>query len=163
VHDARPTIADLRELIRRPGPNNDLIELTAKQPRLAELTATCSRARSGRSTAPSRWSSTRAATPRPHRLAHEVRPGRAYYDANGHYARVMPVFSPTQLDRVQNKLAASRRSSASPGSSAAAPNLPRRRHAAAARRLSPWPFRGCDHSGPPSRPARLMRGSSTSA
>ena len=39
VHDARPTIADLRELIRTPGPNNDLIELTAKQPRLAELTA----------------------------------------------------------------------------------------------------------------------------
>ena len=40
VADARPTIKDLSELIRSPGPNNDLIDLTAKQPRLAELTAT---------------------------------------------------------------------------------------------------------------------------
>ena len=62
VADLRPTIADLRDLIRLPGADNDLTELTAAQPRLAELTARCSRARSGRSTARSRWSRTPAST-----------------------------------------------------------------------------------------------------
>ena len=38
VHDARPTIQDLNTIVRAPGPNNDLIDLTAKQPQLADLT-----------------------------------------------------------------------------------------------------------------------------
>ena len=38
VHEARPTVASLNKLIRQPGANNDLIELTAKQPELADLT-----------------------------------------------------------------------------------------------------------------------------
>ena len=40
VNEAGPTMADLRRLIRAPGANNDLIDLTAKQPRLAQLTST---------------------------------------------------------------------------------------------------------------------------
>ena len=38
VADAEPTVRDLRVLIRQPGPDNDLIDLTAKMPRLEQLT-----------------------------------------------------------------------------------------------------------------------------
>jgi phospholipid/cholesterol/gamma-HCH transport system substrate-binding protein len=79
VTDLRPTIADLRDLIRTPGQNNDLIELTAKQPRLARLTASVF-PRAIRDLAG--WFTKFGQVPAP-------------YDANGHYARVMPVFSPT--------------------------------------------------------------------
>jgi phospholipid/cholesterol/gamma-HCH transport system substrate-binding protein len=93
VHDARPTIEDLRTLIRKPGKNNDLIELTAKQPRLAELTATV--------------------FPRTIRTLNRAQPvieyarqygpdlaayltkfgqGASNYDANGHFARIQPLF-----------------------------------------------------------------------
>ena len=94
--EARPTIADLRTLIRSAGPDNDLIELTAKQPRLAQLTASRLPARrSGRSTRPSRCSSTSAAT-RPTSPPGSPNFGQvaANYDANGHYARVQPMFLP---------------------------------------------------------------------
>jgi phospholipid/cholesterol/gamma-HCH transport system substrate-binding protein len=95
---AKPTVADLRTLIRRPGSNNDLIELLSLQPRLAKLTST--------------------AFPRAIRTLDRAQPvidyGRAYtpdlaawltkfgtvaaaYDANGHYARIMPMFAPTNL------------------------------------------------------------------
>ncbi|HEY6780831.1 MAG TPA: hypothetical protein VI111_07755, partial [Thermoleophilaceae bacterium] len=99
VKDARPTVADLRTLIRRPGANNDLIELVSDQPRLAKLSST--------------------AFPRAIRTLDRSQPvidyGRGYtpdlagwltkfgtdaanYDANGHYARVFPMFNPTTFD-----------------------------------------------------------------
>ena len=98
VHDARPTIHDLRLLIRRPGPGNDLIELARKSPRLASLTDT--------------------AFPRTVRALRKLQPvieyARPYapdltgwftkfaesanvYDANGHYARIQPIFNAFQL------------------------------------------------------------------
>jgi phospholipid/cholesterol/gamma-HCH transport system substrate-binding protein len=99
VRDATPTVADLSDLIRRPGSDNDLTELLALQPHLAHLTS--------------------LAFPRAIRTLDRAQPvveyARGYtpdlaawftkfaevagsYDANGHYARVMPVFSPTQLN-----------------------------------------------------------------
>ena len=100
MHDARPTVADLRDLIRRPGPNNDLIELTAKQPRLAELTASVFPRAIRRSTAPTRSSRTRRPyIPDLSGWLTKFGQVAAYYDANGHYARVQPVFGPTRLDR----------------------------------------------------------------
>lgn len=39
VREGRPTVRDLRDLIRSPGEDNDLIELTAKLPRLQSLTS----------------------------------------------------------------------------------------------------------------------------
>jgi phospholipid/cholesterol/gamma-HCH transport system substrate-binding protein len=96
VSDARPTVADLRTLIRRPGASNDLVDLLSQQPRLATLSST--------------------AFPRAIRTLDRAQPvidyGRAYtpdlagwltkfgtvaanYDANGHYARVFPMFNPT--------------------------------------------------------------------
>jgi phospholipid/cholesterol/gamma-HCH transport system substrate-binding protein len=95
---AEPTVADLRTLIRRPGPSNDLIDLLSVQPRLAKLTS--------------------SAFPRAIRTLDRAEPvvdyGRGYtpdlaawftkfgtvaaaYDANGHYARIMPMFAPTNL------------------------------------------------------------------
>ncbi|HMJ96230.1 MAG TPA: MlaD family protein, partial [Thermoleophilaceae bacterium] len=105
VHDARPTVADLRDLIRSPGPNNDLIELTAKQPRLAELTASVfPRAIQAFDRSDPVISYARNYTPDLAAWITKFGQVAAYYDANGHYARVMPVFSPTKFDRDNYKL-----------------------------------------------------------
>jgi phospholipid/cholesterol/gamma-HCH transport system substrate-binding protein len=96
VTDLRPTIADLRDLIRTPGQNNDLIELTAKQPRLARLTASVF-PRAIRALDRSQPVIEYARLYTPDLAGWFTKFGQvpAYYDANGHYARVMPVFSPT--------------------------------------------------------------------
>ena len=105
VHDARPTVADLRDLIRSPGPNNDLIELTEKQPRLAELTASVfPRAIRTLDRSDPVISYARPYIPDLSGWLTEFGQVAAYYDANGHYARVQPVFGPTSLDRVQYTL-----------------------------------------------------------
>jgi phospholipid/cholesterol/gamma-HCH transport system substrate-binding protein len=97
VHDARPTIADLRALIRQPGPDNDLIELTAQQPRLAELTAAVfPRAVRALDRAQPVVSYARLYTPDLAAWFTKFGQVAGYYDANGHYARVMPVFSPAR-------------------------------------------------------------------
>jgi phospholipid/cholesterol/gamma-HCH transport system substrate-binding protein len=97
VADARPTIADLRALIREPGANNDLIELTAKQPRLAELTASVfPRAIRALDRAQPVVSYARLYTPDLAGWFTKFGQVAGYYDANGHYARVMPVFSPAR-------------------------------------------------------------------
>jgi phospholipid/cholesterol/gamma-HCH transport system substrate-binding protein len=94
VRDARPTIADLRTLIRRPGDGNDLIDLLNRTPRL-ELTAR-----------PALRNSTQAlkdSTPvlqfiRPYTAdlvgwLRDFGEGASNYDANGHYARIQPIFN----------------------------------------------------------------------
>jgi phospholipid/cholesterol/gamma-HCH transport system substrate-binding protein len=97
VADLRPTISDLRALIRQPGQNNDLIELTAKQPRLAELTASVfPRAIRALDRAQPVISYARLYTPDLAGWFTKFGQVAGYYDANGHYARVMPVFSPTR-------------------------------------------------------------------
>ena len=97
VADLRPTIADLRTLIRQPGPNNDLIELTSKQPRLARLTSTVfPRAIETLDEAQPVIAYARQYTPDLAGWFTKFGQVPAYYDANGHYARVMPVFSPAR-------------------------------------------------------------------
>ena len=97
VADLRPTIADLRELIRQPGANNDLIELTAKQPRLAELTASVfPRAIRALDRSQPVISYARLYTPDLAGWFTKFGQVAGYYDANGHYARVMPVFGPAR-------------------------------------------------------------------
>jgi phospholipid/cholesterol/gamma-HCH transport system substrate-binding protein len=95
VRDARPTIADLRRLIRAPGANNDLIELTAKQPRLAALTSTVF-PRTIRTLNRSQpvVDSLRQYTPDLVGWFSKFGEGAANYDANGHFARIAPIFSP---------------------------------------------------------------------
>ena len=95
VRDARPTIADLRDLIRKRGPNNDLIELTAKQPRLARLTATVfPRTIRTLNRAQPVVEYARYYTPDLAGWFTKFGQGAANYDANGHFARIAPVFSP---------------------------------------------------------------------
>ena len=96
VRDAKPTIADLRELIRTPGANNDLIELTAKQPRLAQLTASVfPRAIDTLDSAQPVFEYFRGYTPDFASWLSNFGQLAANYDANGHYARVQPMFLPS--------------------------------------------------------------------
>jgi phospholipid/cholesterol/gamma-HCH transport system substrate-binding protein len=153
VHDARPTIADLAQLIRAPGQNNDLIELTAKQPRLAELTATVfPRAIRALDRTDPVIEYARGYTPDLTAWLTKFGQVTSYYDANGHYARVMPVFGPTQLDRLQNKLVAIPPQQRLAGfERGTRPTCPGGATQPSPDGSSPWPFRGCDpSSGPPS-------------
>jgi phospholipid/cholesterol/gamma-HCH transport system substrate-binding protein len=94
VRDARPTISDLRRLIRSPGPNNDLIDLTAKQPRLAKLTSTVfPRTIRALNRSQPVVESLRQYTPDLAGWFTKFGQGASNYDANGHFARIAPVFS----------------------------------------------------------------------
>jgi phospholipid/cholesterol/gamma-HCH transport system substrate-binding protein len=153
VREARPTIADLSDLIRSPGPNNDLIELTAKQPRLAQLTAAVfPRAIRALDRSDPLIEYARGYTPDLVGWITKLGQAASYYDANGHYARVMPEFSPTALDRANYRLVG-----VSPGDRlnsfehGTRPTCPGGATQPAPDGSSPWPFRGCDpSSGPPS-------------
>jgi phospholipid/cholesterol/gamma-HCH transport system substrate-binding protein len=153
VHEARPTLADLRELIRTPGPNNDLIELTAKQPRLARLTASVfPRAIRTLDRSDPVIEYARGYTPDLVGWITKFGQVAAYYDANGHYARVMPVLSPTLLDRDNYRLVGVAPSEHLNGfEHSTRPTCPGGAVQPAPDGSSPWPFRGCDpSSGPPS-------------
>ena len=94
VHDARPTIADLRELIRKRGKDNDLIELTAKMPRLASLTHTVfPRTIRALNRAMPVVTYAREYTPDLAAWFDKFGHGASNYDANGHFARIQPLFS----------------------------------------------------------------------
>jgi phospholipid/cholesterol/gamma-HCH transport system substrate-binding protein len=95
VREARPTVADLRTLIRKPGSDNDLIELTAKQPRLAQLTASVfPRAIRTLDDAQPVFEYFRGYTPDFTSWISNFGQVASNYDANGHYARVQPMFLP---------------------------------------------------------------------
>jgi len=107
VSRARPTIGDLRRLIRAPGANNDLIELTAKQPRLARLTATVfPRAIRTLDRAQPVFEDVRAYTPDLASWLSNFGQLAASYDANGHYARVHPMFLPATYSESDGRLTA---------------------------------------------------------
>ena len=94
LSDARPTVRDLAATFSRPGAANDLTDVLRGAPPLAELTATAS---------PRTVRALRRAQP----VIEYVRPytpeligwltkfGQvpAVYDANGHYARIQPMFN----------------------------------------------------------------------
>jgi phospholipid/cholesterol/gamma-HCH transport system substrate-binding protein len=105
VREARPTVADLRTLIRSPGDDNDLIELTAKQPRLAELTSSVfPRAIRTLDRAQPVFEYVRSYTPDFASWISDFGQVAANYDANGHYARVAPIFLPANYDAAANTL-----------------------------------------------------------
>jgi phospholipid/cholesterol/gamma-HCH transport system substrate-binding protein len=107
VSRARPTIGDLRRLIRLPGQNNDLIELTAKQPRLAQLTATVfPRAIRTLDRAQPVFADVRAYTPDLASWLANFGQLASNYDANGHYARVHPMFVPSSYSDATGLLTA---------------------------------------------------------
>ena len=94
VAAARPTVADLRTLVSAPGPGNDLVEATRKLPRLAKI-ATPVLARARRTLARSQpvVEFIRPYTPELVGWLRDFGQGASTYDANGHYARIQPVFN----------------------------------------------------------------------
>jgi phospholipid/cholesterol/gamma-HCH transport system substrate-binding protein len=98
VRDAKPTIADLSTLVRRPGTDNDLVEATRKLPGFQRIASPAFKNGTG-------------ALQKSQPVLEFVRPyipelvgwfrdfgqGAANYDANGHYARIQPIFNAFQL------------------------------------------------------------------
>lgn len=94
VAAARPTIRDLRRLVGIPGPNNDLTDLMRKLPRLQQVASPAFR-------------DSIVALQKSDPVLNFIRPyapelvgwlrdfgqGASTYDANGHYARIQPIFN----------------------------------------------------------------------
>lgn len=99
VNESRPTVRNTRNLIRTPGANNDLIELTSKLPRLQSLTSTVF-PRAIKSFNKSQATIDQLRTYTPDAVGFFTKFGQvaATYDANGHYARVSPIFTPFKAD-----------------------------------------------------------------
>jgi phospholipid/cholesterol/gamma-HCH transport system substrate-binding protein len=94
VADSKPTIRDLRNLIRTPGPNNDLIELAGKTPRLQSLTSQVfPRSITALKKAQPVIEYARPYTPDLVGWFQAYGEGGNTYDANGHYARIQPLFN----------------------------------------------------------------------
>ncbi len=105
VRESRPTVRDLRHLIRTPGANNDLIELTAKLPRLEELTSTTfPRAIKTFDRSQDFVDTLRVYTPDLAGWITKFGQVASGYDANGHFARVQPVFSPFKVNNATGLL-----------------------------------------------------------
>jgi phospholipid/cholesterol/gamma-HCH transport system substrate-binding protein len=98
VRDARPTIRDLRRAITRRGPDNDLLDLTRKAPRLAQV---------ARPALQNTTAALRKSTPvfdfiRPYApdltgWFRDFGQAGANYDANGHFGRIQPIFNTFQF------------------------------------------------------------------
>ena len=99
VHDAKPTIQDLSTLVHRGGANNDLVDATRKLPGFQRLASPAFKSGTG-------------ALKKSQPVLEFIRPyipelvgwfrdfgvGAANYDANGHYARIQPIFNAFQYD-----------------------------------------------------------------
>jgi phospholipid/cholesterol/gamma-HCH transport system substrate-binding protein len=105
VAQSRPTIRDLSRLVRTRGKNNDLIELTSKLPRLEGLTSrTFPRAIRTFDRSQDFVDTLRSYTPDLAGWLTKFGQGASSYDANGHYARVQPIFSPFTFNESNNTL-----------------------------------------------------------
>jgi phospholipid/cholesterol/gamma-HCH transport system substrate-binding protein len=99
VHDARPTIRDLRLLVKKVGPGNDLTDLTLKTPRLASLTDTVfPRSVTALQKTQPVLEYARPYTPDFAGWLTKFGQSAAPYDANGHYARIQPIFNAFQFN-----------------------------------------------------------------
>ena len=105
TRDAVPTVGALRRLVRLPGSGNDLIDLTRRLPQLASVTST-SFPRAVRALSESQPVLDYARLYTPDVVGWLTKFGQvaAAYDANGHYARIQPLFSPFRLDPATNTL-----------------------------------------------------------
>jgi phospholipid/cholesterol/gamma-HCH transport system substrate-binding protein len=94
VRDARPTIRDLRTLVRRDGEDNDLVEATRKMPRLQQVATPAFRAgRQALQKAQPVLEFIRPYSPDFVGWFRDCGQGAANYDANGHFARIQPMFN----------------------------------------------------------------------
>ena len=160
VAEARPTVADLRTLIRKPGPGNDLTDLTASQPRLAQLTSNVfPRAIRALDRSQPVVEYARGYTPDLSGWLTKFAEAAAPYDANGHYARVMPVFSPTELHPRHPREPAGTLNGVPPGQRLQANfeqgvknRCPGGSIQPSPDGSAPWPFRGCNPTTTPAGP-----------
>jgi phospholipid/cholesterol/gamma-HCH transport system substrate-binding protein len=99
VHDSIPTIRDLRLLVHTAGPGNDLTDLTRKTPQLANLTDTIfpRSIKALQKTQPV-LEYARPYTPDFAGWLTKFGQSAATYDANGHYARIQPIFNAFQFN-----------------------------------------------------------------
>ena len=151
VSAARPTVRDLSRLIQTPGPANDLVDLTSAQPRLAQLTARVfPRAIRALDRSQPVIEYLRGYTPDLAGWITKFGAVAGYFDANGNYARVMPVFSPTNLDQATNTLTgvppANRLDQYQKGFKNRCPGGAMQ---PAPDGSAPWSFRGCDPTTTP--------------
>jgi phospholipid/cholesterol/gamma-HCH transport system substrate-binding protein len=94
VREARPTIRDLSRLIRRSGPNNDLVEATRKMPALQRVaTPAFDQGRLALIQAQPVLEFIRPYTPDFVGWLRDFGQSTANYDANGHFARIQPIFN----------------------------------------------------------------------
>ena len=94
VADARPTVRDLRTLIRRDGADNDLLDATRKLPALQRV-ASPAFAHSTQALKKSQpvLEFIRPYIPELTGWFHDFGQATAIYDANGHFARIQPIFN----------------------------------------------------------------------
>jgi phospholipid/cholesterol/gamma-HCH transport system substrate-binding protein len=98
VRESRPTIHDLRLAIARRGPNNDLTDLTRKQPALTRLAGPIfENNRAFLIFFQPVVDYIRGYTPDLAGWLTKFGQGAANYDANGHFARIQPLFNPFSL------------------------------------------------------------------
>jgi phospholipid/cholesterol/gamma-HCH transport system substrate-binding protein len=94
VADARPTIRDLRRLVRRNGPDNDLVEATRMLPGLQRVATPAFRdGRQALVKAQPVLEFIRPYAPELTGWLRDFGQGAANYDANGHFARIQPIFN----------------------------------------------------------------------
>jgi phospholipid/cholesterol/gamma-HCH transport system substrate-binding protein len=99
VHDARPTIHDLRLLIHAAGPGNDLTDLLRKTPTLANLTdKVFPRSITALQKTQPVLEYARPYTPDFAGWLTKFGESANTYDANGHYARIQPIFNAFQFN-----------------------------------------------------------------
>jgi phospholipid/cholesterol/gamma-HCH transport system substrate-binding protein len=95
---AKPTIHDLRLAVRRNGPDNDLVEATRKFPKLQKVATPAFR--NGREALEDLQPVLEFARPYTPDLVGWFRDfgqGSSNYDANGHFARIQPIFNAFQF------------------------------------------------------------------
>jgi phospholipid/cholesterol/gamma-HCH transport system substrate-binding protein len=98
VTQARPTIHDLRLLIRAPGNGNDLVELLQKQPKLTQIaTPTFEHTVQGLRKGTPVLQFIRPYAPDLIGWFRDFGSTAANYDANGHFARISPLFNSFQF------------------------------------------------------------------
>jgi phospholipid/cholesterol/gamma-HCH transport system substrate-binding protein len=95
---ARPTVRDLSRALFLPGPNNDLVDATRKMPRLQQVASPAFRnGRQALIKAQPVLEFVRPYTPELVGWFRDFGQGAANYDANGHFARIQPIFNAFQF------------------------------------------------------------------
>ena len=99
VHSSRPTIRDLRRLVTTPGADNDLLDATRKLPHLQKVASPVFlHSRQALQKSQPVLEFIRPYTEELTGWFHDFGQSTANYDANGHFARIQPIFNAFNFD-----------------------------------------------------------------